>query len=335
LAKKDVTWWTVLQGDFEPESTYSFTTKVGNTTYYLSNDNRTPLGLLAPTQSNGWFTSFYLTRNGSLTQILTPHQKYQVVLGSAISSLPQQNAVILIDTTSSNQWDTKIQQAIVSISIDYDIKNAKIKNEGSVTLVGEYVVNSSEVEQRLEFAIAEATSESYYFSNTGGIKVDVGVEGGVSIPFVADAKISVSTSMSFSLSSQVSKGVTKSWTATFPLVAPPKTAVHAEASVTQCSLSVDYTMHITYADGSTQNISGTFYGTDYYDIQMAVTNNTLPPSSKKPNVVPKRLSLVHLKKSSIRPRNDNKKPLVVPKSLPYVFQPKLENYPRPPKLSKL
>jgi hypothetical protein len=153
-------------------------------------------------------------------------------------------------------------------SIVYDTANATITNSNLDQLDRVTNTNQTTVQQSTTISGQRGVTDTQGWSDTFGLKVTV--SGGVSIPLIADGKITVEGSASYTHNGSTAEARTFAWQQ--PVLVPAKSRVVATVAVTRTTIVVPYTMSGTYlySDGRRQvgSLSGTYSGTNSHDLEV-------------------------------------------------------------------
>jgi len=156
--------------------------------------------------------------------------------------------------------------------IEYKLDAGKIISSTPITLGDQVLTNNSDVEQEMSFSVSKSVSNSSSFQFSTGFTITAGMEFGVDIPVIADAKFSLSASTSNTWTWGKTTEYTIQYTATFPVMAGPHKSVRASSVVNQGTLDVPYTMYLSSkSSGVKVQTSGTWQGVSSWDIRYTIT----------------------------------------------------------------
>jgi hypothetical protein len=162
--------------------------------------------------------------------------------------------------------------------ISYDTANAVIAATNLDQLDKVTNTNKTTVQQSTTISGQRVITDTQSWSSTFGLKVSV--SGGVGIPFIADSKITVEGSASFTNNGSSSTSRTFAWSQ--PVIVPAKSQVVATVAVTRSKLLVPYTMsgNYVYRSGARApgSLSGTYSGINSHDLEVTLTQFNLDGS---------------------------------------------------------
>lgn len=177
------------------------------------------------------------------------------------------------DTTSCQQVDEIIQFDANSIS--YDAAHATIVATGLDELQRVITSNGTSVQQSTTISGQRVETDTQSWSDTIGVKVTV--SGGVSIPIIADGKVTVEGSFSFTQNGSTSVARTFAWSQ--PVLVPSGSRVTATVAVTRSTLVVPYTLSGSYVYRSGTRApgtaGGTYSGVNSHDLEVTLTQENL------------------------------------------------------------
>lgn len=163
-------------------------------------------------------------------------------------------------------------------TLTYDLLHAKILAASPYDLRRFDYTNSTTKDQSNEFDLSGSTVETRGWQDTQSVKVSGHFEGGVSVPFVANGKISVDVegSLGFQQNGQIQ--TTKSWGWKQLVTVPAMSRVVGTSSLTEYSLSVPYSMsgNYTYVSGFTApgEVNGVYRGVNGNDVNVVLTQTS-------------------------------------------------------------
>jgi hypothetical protein len=205
------------------------------------------------------------TANVSRPDVATAFPKFGATHGYDVtvpaSANPQQVCVTAVNVGSGS--DTKACHQVDDMTefdaggITYDTANASITGTHLDELDQVTNTNLTSVQQSTTISGSKTVTDTEGWSDSLGLKVTV--SGGVSIPLIADGKVSVEGSATFTQNGSTSTGRTFTWQQ--PVLVPAKSQVVATVAVTQSTLTVPYSMSGNYVYGSGAKVSGTITGT--------------------------------------------------------------------------
>jgi hypothetical protein len=180
------------------------------------------------------------------------------------------------DITTCQQVDKVMEFDTTGIS--YDTSNAKIIGSNLVDFDPVEVVNATTVQQPTTISSQKVVTDTQSWTDTEGVKVSV--EGTIKIPVLADFKIAVEGSVSFTQNGSDSEA--KTWTWQQVVNVPPEQIVKATVTVTDTTLVVPYTMSgsYVYSSGASApgSVSGTYSGIDGHDLMATLPEYDLDGS---------------------------------------------------------
>lgn len=185
----------------------------------------------------------------------------------------------LFHYTSSDyddQYWTFIFEDIVIESVDYKIDEGKIKNTASSELTRQTLSNDTDIEQTFGFKVDASETHTSSFEYSTGFTVKVGAEFKAGIPLIGETGISVDITNRHTWSFGNTTEAKKTYTADFPIKAPPRTKIIAVASIKKATFSVPYIMYLkSKKTGIKVDSYGTYSGITTWDLTYALTSEAL------------------------------------------------------------
>lgn len=179
--------------------------------------------------------------------------------------------------------------------VEYDLKLGKIMSSTPIMLANQTLVNDSDHEQEMSFAISETVTHTSSFNYTLGITIGVETKfkgesynTGISlfdytddtyenliagVPLVAEAEFTLSAELSNEFTWGREESFSHNYTASFPVKANPYTIVRAVSTVNQGTLEVPYTIHLkSKSSGAMAESKGIWHGVSTWDLRHTITN---------------------------------------------------------------
>lgn len=188
-----------------------------------------------------------------------------------LSSLEAQRVDLIkqLQLTSASTIEDLPNEALEKLAtyeLEYHVNLGKITASKPLVLASQTLTNDSIIEQEMAYVLDQTETHTSTFEFTSGYTVgaSVTVKGKpnpwalqsvatadatsplAGIPLVSEGEFTVSTEFSQSFAIGTETSSSKSYTASFPLKAPPHTTAHAVSTVTRGTLEVPYTLHIRF-----------------------------------------------------------------------------------------
>ena len=240
-------------------------------------DGDVPLNPLSVRISIDGANAGTLTANASRPDVAAafPHfgagHGYDVVIPSSSTGQVCVTAVNVgsgADSQKCRQVDDVVE--FNANGINYDTANATITATNLDELDKVTNTNKTTVQQSTTISGQKLVTDTQSWSSTFGLKVTV--SGGVSIPLVADSRVTVEGSATFNNNGSSSSSRMFTWQQ--PVLVPAKSRVVATVAVTESTVVVPYTMSGTYryrsGAGVPGSISGTYSGINSHDLEVTL-----------------------------------------------------------------
>lgn len=171
-----------------------------------------------------------------------------------------------------NQW-TFIFEDMKVDKIEYNFDEGKILNTKTEVIANQVLTNNSDVQQTMIFKVEQSEIHSTNFEYSQGFSIKLGMEFSVGIPFFAESKFNVETTLDQSWTFGETKQFEKRYSQEFPLTALPKSKIKATASVNKGNLNVPYIMTLkSKRTGFKVETKGIFSGVSTWDLRYVVEN---------------------------------------------------------------
>jgi len=188
------------------------------------------------------------------------------------------NGIAAAKTNIDQYCHFKIGEPIINKEIrdvEYDTGSARIDQLNPLVALNTNVQNPSNditITQTLEYSYEK--SETGTWNNTFGVEIGVSTEFKTGVPFIAEGKIAVSVTTSYSHEFGGSTGKTKTVNSSTQVAIPPRTKAKAKVMILQASISVPFTYKTrrTYITGRVDELpgSGVYNNVESYTVNSEV-----------------------------------------------------------------
>jgi Clostridium epsilon toxin ETX/Bacillus mosquitocidal toxin MTX2 len=190
--------------------------------------------------------------------------------------------VIWAASTTSGNFPGPVSDALKSFfpsDFQYDLDHAQILSEATEQQgQAEKLQNVTDVQQSEVLGGSFTTTDTMGWQDQTQVQISGSVSGGVKIPLLADAKLTVTTTVTQQWQTNGSHSQSHTWNWSVPVVAPPHKTVEARALITQAAYTVPYiaTGTFQYQSGKTiggVKVAGTYAGKNGFDLETRVTQD--------------------------------------------------------------
>ena len=203
-----------------------------------------------------------------------PGHRFDVTVPAAAGASQVCVTAVNVGSTGANTTLCKSIDRVtgfVANSITYDVAHAVLTASTLESLDRVTNTNNTSVQQSTTISGSKTVTDTQGWSDTQGVKVTV--SGGVGIPLIADGKVTVEGSASFTQNGSSSVARVFSWQQ--PVLVPPHSRVVASVAVTKSTLVVPYSLvgAFVYASGFSTpgSTSGSYSGVNAHDLEVSLT----------------------------------------------------------------
>ena len=130
--------------------------------------------------------------------------------------------------------------------------------------------NNSSIEQQFAWKFSKSVLTTSSFTNQVGASITVGTQFSCGVPILAQGKVSVEISASYSHTWGTQNTTQQAFEAEFPLKCPPSSSIEATATISQTRATVPYEFEWKTLSGRKVITKGVWTGVNVYDLKFSV-----------------------------------------------------------------